>query len=410
MSARHVSDIARHLFTTNRTSTMPSIYNHPSTIAARRIAIVVSAAAALVLASCGGESPARQDVTTSPPPPIVLTSRDVATVQERTVPAGPIISGTLVPRVKAVVRAETGGAVLAVLADRGSAVRAGAPLARIADHLQRAAHASASADVRSAESAVESARRRAERLERLLAGGAVSAEDAEDGRQAVRSAESQLEAARSRMASASEALAHTVVRAPIAGIVSVRSVDAGDLVQPATAMFEVLDPSSMRLEAAIPSAQLGVLELGAAVEFTVAAYPGRVFTGRIERVSPSVDAATRQVPVTVTIDNRDGRLVAGLFAEGRITVATRNAVIAPASAVSDERGSGPSALRVTGGRVSRVPVDARLDRGDEAVVEIVSGLAVGDTVLVGRVRERATPGAQVRMDTLSAAVAAATPR
>ena len=388
---------------------MPTIYNHPGTIAARRIAIVLSASAALVLASCGGNAAAEQKA--SAPAMVALTTRDVATVEERVVLTGPIISGTLVPRIKSVVRAETGGAVTAVLVERGSSVRAGTPIARIADHVQRAAYASAIADERSAASELETARRRAERVERLFAGGAVSAEDAEDGRQAVRAAESRLEAARSRVTSAAEELEHTVVRAPIAGVVSVRSVDAGDLVQPAAAMFEILDPSSMRLEAAIPSAQLAAIEVGAVVDFTVAAYPGRTFTGRIERVSPSVDAATRQVPVTVSIENREGRLVAGLFAEGRITVASRKVIVAPVSAVDAEQGRGSgSALRLTGGRISRVAVEARLDGTDGAVVEIVSGLAAGDTVLVGRARERATPGTQVRMDTLSAAVAAVTPR
>jgi RND family efflux transporter MFP subunit len=146
----------------------------------------------------------------------------------------------------------------------------------------------------------------------------VSAEEAEVGEQQVEDASAVLAAARARLATAAEELAHAVVRSPVAGVVSARSVNAGDIVQVGTPLFTVLDPSTMRLEAAVPSSQLGRLHIGTAVAFTVSGYPGRTFTGRVESVSPAADAATRQIPIVVTIDNRDGSLVAGLFAEGRL--------------------------------------------------------------------------------------------
>ncbi|HKG91822.1 MAG TPA: efflux RND transporter periplasmic adaptor subunit [Gemmatimonadaceae bacterium] len=303
------------------------------TTGARRLVWILPAAltVALIAARRGtsaGTSAGAADGTPAPAPAptvaakplVVAAASDVPPAPERSAAAaaGPLISGTLVPRVQAVVRAEVGGAVLATLAERGTRVAAGEPVARIQDRTQRAAYASAQAEVRSAEGDVAAARRRAERLARLLAGGAVSAEEAEGGEQAVEAAEAALAAARSRWAAVAEELSHAVVRSPIAGVVSVRSVGVGDVVQPGAAMFEVLDPSSMRLEAAVPSSQLGALRRGASVAFTVTGYPGRTFTGRVERISPAADPSTRQVPVTITIDNRDGRLVAGLYAEGRI--------------------------------------------------------------------------------------------
>ena len=310
--------------------------------------------------------------------------------------SGPMISGTLAPQVQATVRAQVGGAVSATLAERGTRVAAGAVLARIDDHTQRAAQASALAELRTTEGAAVVARRRAERTERLFAAGAVSAEAAEDDRQGVAAAEGERAAAHSRLAAATQELAHATVRSPMAGVISARSVGAGDVVQPGAAMFEVLDPSSMRLEAAVPSAQLGALYVGAAVQFTITGYPGRAFTGRVERVSPAVDAATRQVPVLVTIDNRDGRLVAGLYAEGRIAAEERRAVLAPASAVDASSGR-PAVLRVAGGRVTRVEVETGARYADQGEVEIVSGLVPGDTVVVGAPHGRLAPGAAVRV-------------
>jgi len=360
---------------------------------ARRLSRLVPAAAAFLPAACGQSARAASAPASSA---VVVASDDVATVQERSVLSGPMISGALAPQVQAIVRAQVGGAVSATLAERGTPVAAGAVLARIDDHTQRAAQASALAELRTAEGAAAVARRRAERTDRLLAAGAVSAEQAEDDRQGVAAAEAERAAAHSRLAAATQELTHATVRSPMGGVVSARSVGAGDVVQPGAPMFEVLDPSSMRLEASVPSAQLAALHVGAAVQFTVTGYAGRVFTGRIERVSPAVDAATRQVPVLVTIDNRDGRLVAGLYAEGRIAAEERRAVLAPTAAVDASSGR-PAVLRLSGDRVARVEVETGARYADQGEVEIVSGLVPGDTVLVGTAHGRLAPGAAVRV-------------
>ena len=281
----------------------------------------------LLTASCGRPANAESAPAAAAAPAVVPELPPVTVTADSAEPgigvapaASPslVISGTLTAEAQAVVRAEIAGAVTATLVDRGARVAAGAAVARLQDRAQRAAHAAAQSDVRTATSAASLARRRAERMTRLLAGGAVSAEEAEDAAQGVVAADAALDAARSRLATAVLELSHAVVRAPIDGYVSERAVAAGDVVQVGTPLFTVLDPATIRLDAAVPSSQLAAVRAGAAVEFTVAGYPGRTFRGRVARVSPAADAATRQIPVTITIDNRDGQLVAGLFAEGHI--------------------------------------------------------------------------------------------
>ena len=116
----------------------------------------------------------------------------------------------------------------------------------------------------------------------------------------------------------------------------------------------------MRLEAAVPSDDLSQLRLGAAVEFTVRGYD-QTFTGRIERIAPQADPTTRQVPIFVTIPNVGGRLVAGLFAEGRVVAQSAERLTVPVNAVNTSA-QPPWVLRVTNGKTERVNVTLGLAR------------------------------------------------
>jgi RND family efflux transporter MFP subunit len=151
----------------------------------------------------------------------------------------------------------------------------------------------------------------------------------------------------------------------------------------------------MRLEASVPSDALTALRIGDPVEFKVNAYPDRTFAGRVERINPTADPATRQVRIYVAIPNTGGRLVAGLFAEGRVATDSREALIVPENAV-DVRSVRPTALRVKNGRTERVEVELGLEDEAGERVEIRNGLSAGDTVLLGAALG-VTPGSQVRV-------------
>jgi RND family efflux transporter MFP subunit len=176
-------------------------------------------------------------------------------------------------------------------------------------------------------------------------------------------------------------------------------VSAGDVVQPGAAIYTVVDPSSMRLEAAVPAEQLGAVKLGAPVSFTVNGYPDKSFSGRVTRINPTADAVTRQVQILVSIPNTGNRLVAGLFAEGRVASETHEGLVVPATAV-DERGVRPTVVRIKGGRVQRVEVEIGLRDAATETVEVIGGLAPNDTVLLGAAQslEVNTP---VRVQTVS---------
>jgi RND family efflux transporter MFP subunit len=187
--------------------------------------------------------------------------------------------------------------------------------------------------------------------------------------------------AKSRLAAAERQLGDAVIRAPLTGVVSSREVNRGDVVSSGTALFTVIDPSSMRLEASVPSDDLSALRVGAKVEFTVRGYD-QTFTGTIERIAPQADAATRQVPIYVAIPNVGGRLVAGLFAEGRVVSQAASGLVVPIGAINAD-GTEPWALRVAGGKTERVTVTLGLRDPRTERVQVVAGLHEGDTLLRG---------------------------
>jgi RND family efflux transporter MFP subunit len=327
-------------------------------------------------------------------PAVRIGSENVVVVSRDTIVVGPIVSGELRAAREATVRAEIGGSMTEVAVDEGQAVRRGALIGRIETRTLDDARQSAQSAVRSAENQLAVARREMERTETLVKAGALAARDLDVARNNVTAAEAQLADARSRLASAERQLGDTVLRAPIDGIVATRAVNAGDVVSVGTELFTIIDPSSMRLEASVPSDDLSRLRIGSTVEFTVRGYDQR-FQGRIERIAPQADAATRQVPIYVAIPNAGGRLVAGLFAEGRVVSESADGLVVPTNAVNTT-GAQPWVLRVADDRTERVQVSLGLQDPRTERVQIVSGVGEGDTLLRGAA-QGITPGTPVQV-------------
>ena len=327
--------------------------------------------------------------------PAVLVGREnVAIADSAELRSGPAISGSLEPKLAATVRAEIMGAVERTYVDEGQRVRDGVLLAKINETSVRDAYLSARSAVRTAELALQNAKRNAERASRLAKAGALPERDLEAAVQNQTSAEGALADAQARLASAQKQLSHTEVRAPIDGIVSERQVAAGDVVQIGGAMFTIVDLRTLRLEATVPVEEIGRLHVGTPVEFGVSGFDRRI-TGKIERINPAVDPATRQVRIYVSIPNDQQSLVAGLFAEGRVSTDSRRAVAVPVSAV-DRRGTAPVIHRIKGGKVDVVPVELGVQDEAAELIEIHSGIAKGDTVLLGSA-QAITQGSAVRI-------------
>lgn len=336
--------------------------------------------ATLAVGACKKDGDA--NAATTPAAAVVVGAENVAVVQQKEIQSGPTISGSLAPEKEARLNAEVPGAVLQTLAEAGQRVTRGQLLARIDDAAIQQAYLSARSALASAQSAATNAQRELERAQKLVAAGALAERDLENATTANQAAQAQLAAARAQVAAAQQNLGRTRIEAPFTGVVATRTVSAGDVVTPGTPLFTVVEPGSMRLEASVPAEQLSGVRVGAPVSFTVSGYPGRVFTGRVTRVSPVADPTTRQVQILATIPNAGNTLVGGLFAEGRVASESRTGLVVPANAIN-ERGISPVAMRIKGGAVQQVNVQVGLRDAATEVVEVTAGLAAGDTVLVG---------------------------
>ena len=349
---------------------------------------------AVALAGCGAEAEKATEEPAAPPSAVQIGQENIVTVTSDTIVVGPIVSGELRPQREATVRAELGGSILQVTVEEGQSVARGRILGTIETRTLDDVRRSAQSAVRSAENQLSVAQREADRTEKLVNAGALAARDVDVARNSVTTAEAQVADARSRLASAERQLEDAVVRAPITGIVSDRPVNTGDVVGIGDALFTIIDPSSMRLEAAVPSEDLGVLKVGVPVRFSVRGYE-QMFDGNIERIAPQADPGTRQVPIFVAIPNVGGRLVAGLFAEGRVVSQTATGLVVPANAINTS-GATPWVLRVTNGKTERVELSLGLRDSRTERVQVTAGLNEGDILLRGA-SQGITPGTAVRV-------------
>jgi len=353
-----------------------------------RLACAVLAGA--LAAGCGAG--AEDTGAASAPAAVQVGQENVIRVSRERIVTGPLISGELRAAKEATVRAELGGSMLQVAAEEGQAVRRGAVIGRIETTTLEDARRSAESAVKSAESQLEVARREAERTQQLVKAGALAQRDLEVAQSNVTAAEAQLADARSRLVAAGKQLGDTILRAPFDGVVADRAVNVGDVVTPGTALFTIIDPSSMRLEAAVPSEALASLRVGAPVQFTVRGYE-QPFEGRIDRISPQADPNTRQVPIFVSVPNTGGQLVAGLFAEGRVVSESAEGLVVPTNAVNSTDDA-PWVLRVRDGKAEKVTVELGLRDARTERVLVTAGVTEGDTLLRGAA-QGITPGTPV---------------
>ncbi len=341
------------------------------------LAATMAAAAGCRRGDANAEPAGNQSVVIGPENIVVVTEQEIRT--------GPALSGALAPEREATVRAELSAPVVETLIDQGQRVAAGQLLIRLDDAAIRDQVLSARSAVTTAQANLTVAQHEQDRNEALLKAGAIAERMVEQSRAQVTAARAQLATAQAQLASADKQASNTRITAPLAGIVSARQVNAGDVVSPGTALVTVVDPSTMRLEASVPAEALGAVRLGAPVDFSVTGYPNRHFTGRVTRVNPIADPATRQVRIIASLPNTGGTLVGGLFAEGRVSSESHRAPIVPQSAV-DERGLRPSVVRLKNGRTEKTEVSLGLRDAATETVEVTQGVATGDTVLLGAAR------------------------
>jgi len=312
---------------------------------------------------------------------LLLAPEDVLTIGEDDASYGVAITGAIQPERRADLRAEVSTIVLQVLKDNGDRVQRGDLLVRLDNTAIRDTLSSAEASARAADQAYDQAQRQYQRLVKLREAGMVSTQAVEDVEIRRDTAQSDREAAKARVVTARQQLDRTEARAPFDGIVSDRKVSAGDTAQIGKELVKVIDPHSMRFEGMISADRIGEVKTGQSVRFRIHGYTDKTFTGKISRVNPATNAATRQVEVLVSfVDNTDQLLLAGLYAEGHVITGAESHLMIPASVVVKE-GEQNFAWRLHNDVLQKAPVS--LGKRDErsGAFELIGGIASGDSVL-----------------------------
>jgi membrane fusion protein (multidrug efflux system) len=317
-------------------------------------------------------------------PSIVLAASDVYTVARGTIESTTPLSGDLRPIEEIVIRARVEGDLTQVLFREGEPARAGAILARF-DTTELAANlVSAQADLVAARGETATAEWNLSQSRELLKAGAISEQAFRAIEQTALGARARQASAESRLRTAELTRRDAQVVSPASGTISQRFVQTGERVSRGAQLFSLVRDDTLEFTAAVPARSASVVRVGQEVRFAV---DGREFVGRVARVSPAIDPASRSIAVYVRVPNRDGSLKANAFATGRVVSSERTGVLTiPISAIRHGRENQEDYVyRINGSEIAVAPI--RLGGTDEekGLAEVTAGLEENDRIVVGNV-------------------------
>ncbi|MFN3361050.1 MAG: efflux RND transporter periplasmic adaptor subunit, partial [Pseudanabaenaceae cyanobacterium] len=339
-------------------------------------------------------------------------------------------TGTTNPQREVTLRARVEGQLLELAVDRGDLVQQGQVIARQDDGILRAnvlqaeaelaaraaelarietLVANARAQVERAQLELQQAEADAQRWQQLAQVGAVPPQQAEQAQTRANSAKQTLKATQAQLQSqqaevvtaqrrlaaqrailqqAEERLSYTVLRAPIPGIVTAKTAEAGNLLQVGNEIVKIADFSTVKVVVEVSELDRANLTLGQTATVTLDALPKLQFPGEISRIAPTADPRSRLIPVEVTIANAHQTIGSGLLA--RVTFVppkTSKVVTVPLTAL---RTAGrPNAQESTifvvqrSGETIRVKArSVQLGQEVDGKVVIRSGLVPGEEYVV----------------------------
>ena len=331
----------------------------------------------LSVAACRG-SPAAATAAAPKPEDAAPVAVQTAAVEQRQMPRFLPVTGSLRADRETEVAADAAGKVLETFVERGQAVRKGDPLVRLDVRTARLGETQARAQARLAEQNAEFAKQECARAEQLFKSNVIAQSDYDRRKTACQTSQESVASARAGAQLAEKGVSDAIVRAPFAGVIGERYVNAGQYVGPSSrvASLFVIDP--LRLELNVPEAEVASVRRNLPVEFRVAAYAD-TFSGVVKFISPVVRAQSRDLVVEAVVPNKDARLRPGMFAAVKLRVGDAPLPVAPAQVL--RRGEvASSVFAVVDGRASERVVE--LGEARDGVVAIVSGAKPGDKLVV----------------------------
>lgn len=312
-----------------------------------------------------------------------------------TVDVLPARVGLVVERVEAVgttranesvmITAKQTGNVTGITFEEGQRVRTGQVLIEL-DSLERRADLDQSkADMEQSRAQRDEIRQRLDRAKQLKNSGNVTDARLDELESQLRAAEGRLRSSEAKIRAVTSRLDDVRITAPFDGRVGMRQISMGALVQPGSVITTLDDIAKIKLDFSVPEIALSALKPGLGIVARSPAFPTRVFEGQVTVVDTRLDPATRSVRVNAMFDNADESLKPGLFLSVELQVARREkAVLVPEEALVGES-TRQFVFIVRDEKAERREV--KLGQRLQGEVEVLSGLAAGDFVIVRGVQK-----------------------
>lgn len=205
-------------------------------------------------------------------------------------------------------------------------------------------------------------------------------------------AAAKLQVDQAAVALAEARLAKTRIRAPFSGVAGLRAVSPGDYINPGQALAPLEALAVLKADFRLSEAALSVVKVGQTLNLEVDSYTGESFPGTVYAIDPRLSVDTRSVGIRARVPNAQRRLRPGLFARVRLVVAeTADALLVPEQAIVPQ-GDSLFVYVIEDGKAARRAVQLGQRRGGR--VQVLSGLAAGDTVITAGV-QKIGPGSPV---------------
>jgi membrane fusion protein (multidrug efflux system) len=331
------------------------------------------------VSSWGCQKPAEARVTDAAvkeAPPVKVETQTIA---EKAMPVYATFSGSLVADRESVVAAGAAGKVLQTFVERGDFVQQGTMLARLDSRATSAMVNEANAQLESARAAQALAKAECERNRHMFEKGAITQSEFDRVNATCTTSQWSAEAAEARKTSASISLNDAVIRAPFAGFISDRFVNAGEYVGPASRIALIVSVDPLRAQLTVPESFAGAVSVGQNVEIHVANDASAApLSTALRYVSPDIRQASRDLIVEALIPNKDHKLRSGTFIVGRVSLGEKTLPVVPRTALRDD-GTSHHLFAVTGGQLEERIVQLGETAGD--LVAITDGVKQGDKIV-----------------------------
>ncbi|MDO9452430.1 MAG: efflux RND transporter periplasmic adaptor subunit [Stagnimonas sp.] len=370
-------------------------------------------AAAGLVSGCGSkDAPAGDDAPKTEEAknkaPLELSPSDVAVVSEQALVRKLPLSGSLSPLLQTTVKSKVAGELLSVAVREGQAVKRGDVLLRIDTRNQGALVASQEAGVEKAEADLALAKLNLDNNKRLLEKNFIAQNVLDSAQANYGSAVANVKLARAQLKLAQIGLEDAVVRAPFDGTISRRMAEPGEKVSSDSPLLGLISLDKLELQAAAPASEIPLVAIGQLARVRVDGFGTRLFEAKVERINPTAEQGSRSILLYLSLDNSQGVLKGGMFAQGALVIEqSQPAPAVPTAAVRSEAGL-DYVMVIEAGKLVQRPVKLGLRSEDEALVEITEGLKPGEQVVIGKL-DSLKAGQAVLLNAAAVAAPADTP-